>query len=197
MASGNDPGRKEHGMGQTLAEGGAELLKAALLKVQDRIRVYGDQTEIVHPELYGQQFDVLTALHTRFGEHLDTCMGEYFFRPLEGDPDEAQRFCTLITLRGEVPLDNVPELAFAASITNFYLETGCFALDKAAELLVYKNTRTFYGDTPEEVLGQECVRLMEESYETAAKYCTPLLALAEGSMGLEDYMDRVKIEKLP
>ena len=184
-------------MGQTLAEGGAELLKAALLKVQDRIRVSGDQTEIVHPELFGQQFDVLTALHTRFGEHLDTCMGEYFFRPVEGDPDEAQRFYALITLRSDVPLDNVPELAFAVSITNFYLETGCFALNKATDLLVYKNTRTFHGDTPEETLGKECVRLMEEAYETAVKYCTPLLALAEGSMGLEEYMEQIRTDQTP
>ena len=187
----------EQDMGRTLQTGGEELLNEALLKVQEKIGVYGDEARIMHHELHGQKLDVLTAVLERFGEHLDTCMGEYFFRPVEGDPDGGMRFCALISLKSDVPLDQVPELAFALSIVNFYLETGCFALNKATDLLVYKNTRTFHGDTPEEILGEECVRLMEEAYETAAKYCTPLLALAEGSMGLEEYMEQIKTDQTP
>ena len=184
-------------MGQTLKDGGAKLLDAALLKVQEGIGIYGDRSEIMHHELNGQKIDALTAVLERFGEHLDTCMGEYFFRPVEGDPDGSMRFCALISLKSDIPLDQVPELAFALSIANFYLETGCFALNKATDLLVYKNTRTFHGDTPEEILSTECVRLMEETYETAVKYCTPLLALAEGSMGLEEYMEQIKTDGTP
>ena len=103
-----------------------------------------------------------------------------------------QYFCAVLSLRGDIPLKRIPELAFAVSITNFYLETGCFALNKPTDLLAYRNTRTFRGDTSEESILRECVLLMEEAYEIAAKYCTPLLALAEGSMTLTDYMDHVK-----
>ena len=39
--------------------------------------------------------------------------------------------------------------------------------------------------------------LVEEAYETAAKYCTPLLALAEGSMGLEEYMEQIRTDQTP
>ncbi len=179
-------------MGQSLREGGVDLRRRALNAVKERISCFGDRSEIQEVEWEGRRFDVLTAIMTRFGEHLDTCMGEFFFRPVAGDPEGGQYFCAVLSLRGDIPLKRIPELAFAVSITNFYLETGCFALNKPTDLLAYRNTRTFRGDTSEESILRECVLLMEEAYEIAAKYCTPLLALAEGSMTLTDYMDHVK-----
>ena len=44
----------------------------------------------------------------------------------------------MITLRDEIALERVPGLAFALSILNFYLETGCFALNRPADLLIFK-----------------------------------------------------------
>ena len=76
-------------------------------------------------------------------------------------------------------------------MVNFYIETGCFALNKPADMLVYRNTRTFSGDVSEETLCAECIREMEQAYETAAKYCTVVLALAEGSLALDAFMDLI------
>ena len=182
-------------MGQTLKEGGRELRLRALDAVKDRIwSLYADEGKITNPELDGRKLDVMAALHTRFGEHLDKCMGEYFFRPVPGDPGEGQYFTALITLRSDFSVEQVPELAFAMSILNFYIETGCFALNKPTDLLVFKSTRTFAGDTPEETLIRDCVLHMEEAYEIAAKYCTPMFALAEGSMELTEFMGLVRTE---
>ncbi len=167
-------------------------MQKALEAVRDRIRHYGDKAEILETEWQGRKFGVATAELLRFGEHLDRCMGEYFFKPVAGDPDGGQYFCAVITLRSDVPAEQVPELAFALSILNFYLETGCYALNKPTDLLVYRSTRTFQGDTPEDVLVRDCVLLMEEAYEVAAKYCTPVFALAEGSMGIQEFMNILK-----
>ena len=182
-------------MGKTLNEGGREVRLKALESVAEQIRrLYGDRVEITHPILKGRELDVATAALSNFGEHRDTCMGEYFFKPVPGDPDGGQYFISLITLRNDVPIQQVPELAFALSMTNFYIETGCFALDKPTELLVYRGTRTFSGDTPEEVLIRECVLKMEEAYNIASKYATPVLALAEGSMKLMEFLELLKTE---
>ena len=176
-------------MGQTLKEGGRELRLRALDAVKDRIwSLYADEGKITNPELDGRKLDVMAALHTRFGEHLDKCMGEYFFRPVPGDPGEGQYFTALITLRSDFSVEQVPELAFAMSILNFYIETGCFALNKPTNLLVFRCTRTFSGDTPEETLLRECVLLMEEAHEIAEKYCQPVFGLAEGTMTLNEFM---------
>jgi hypothetical protein len=58
-------------------------------------------------------------------------------------------------------------------------------------MLVYRNTRTFSGDVSEETLRVECIREMEQAYETAARYCTVVLALAEGSLSLRGFMDLI------
>ncbi len=176
-------------MVQTLKEGGRELQIRVLEALKKSVALYGDESEITHPEWDGETFDVLTAELTRFGERRDTCMGEYFFRTVAGDPEGSQYFISLITLRNDIPAERVPELAFALSMTNFYIETGCFAISKPADLLVFRNTRSFPGDTPEEVLIKECRLQTEEAYEIASKYCTPILAVAEHSMELKDYLD--------
>ncbi len=181
-------------MGKTLKEGGRELELKALEALREKIAVYGDQAEVLHPEWNGHSLDVLSAVLTRFGEHLDTCMGEYFFKPVAGDPDGGAYFCSVITLKNDFPVEQVPELAFALSMLNFYIETGCFALNKPTGLLVFRSTRTFPGDTPEETLVRDCVLQMEEAYEIAEKYCTPILALAEGSMELQSFMELLKTE---
>ncbi len=179
-------------MGQTLREGGRILEKKVLEAVREGIMTYGDPAEILPTDLNGKPFDVLTARLIRFGEHLDTCLGEYFFRPVPGDPEGGRYFSALITLRNDIPLEHVPEVAYALSMLNFYIETGCFALNKPADLLVYKLVRTFPGDTPEETLLRECVLLMEEAYSIAARYSTPVLALAEGSMDLPAFLKLLK-----
>ncbi len=182
-------------MGLTLKEGGRKLRLKALEAVAEQIRrLYGDRAEITHPMIKGKEADVATAMLANFGEHRDICMGEYFFKPIPGDPYGGQYFISLITLRDDVPLQQVPELAFALSMTNFYIETGGFALDKPTELLVYRGTRTFSGDTPEEVLIRECVLQMEEAYDIASKYATPVLALAEGSLELTKFLEMLKTE---
>ncbi len=182
-------------MGKTLNEGGREVRLKALEAVVKQVgELYADRAEITHPLLKGRELDVATAMLNNFGEHRDTCMGEYFFKPVPGDPDGGQYFIALITLRNDVPVQQVPELAFALSMTNFYIEAGCFVLNKPTDLLAYRGTRTFAGDTPEEVLIKECVLQMEEAYDIASKYATPVLALAEGSLELTKYLEMLKTE---
>ncbi len=175
-------------MGKTLREGGRETERKALQAIQEMILRYGDQSKVLPTKWRGGEYDILTAVHTRFGEHLDTCMGEYFFKPVDGDPDGGRYFCTVITLRNDIPSDVIPELAYALGFLNFYIENGCFAMNLPADLLVFKNVRNFAGDTPEEAAVSDCLRLAQEAYEVAAKYCTPLLAMAEGSLGLAEFM---------
>ena len=180
-------------MGKTLDEGGRELrikaLEAVTKHIQER---YTDQAEIMHPKLQGKELDVATAVLPRFGGHPDTCMGEFCFKPIPEDPEGGQYFISLITLQNDIPVENVPELAFALSIMNFYIEAGCFALNKPTDLLVYRGTRAFAGDTPEEVLIKDCILEMEEAYDIAARYAAPLLDLAEGAMELTKFLEIVK-----
>ena len=175
-------------MSLTLEKGGRTLQLKALQAVEKRLRFYGRQTEIIHPEWQGGKIDVLTTVLNRFGDRLDPCMGEYFFKPVTGEPEDGQYFCVVLTLENDFPMEQVPELAFALSILNFYIETGCFALNKPTNLLVFRCTRTFSGDTPEETLLRECVLLMEEAHEIAEKYCQPVFGLAEGTMTLKEFM---------
>ena len=180
-------------MGTTLAEGGRELRLKVLEAVQERIRsLYADTAEIMHHEEGGQRPDVLTAVMTRFGRHQDACLGEYLFREIPGDPEGGQYFIAFISLRSDFSVKQVPELAFAVSVLNFYIETGCFAMNQPTNLLVYRNTRTFQGDVAKETLIRECTLLMEETYDIAAKYCTPVLALADGSINIQEFLEMLQ-----
>ena len=181
-------------MGQTLKEGGTALEKKTLEAVRDRIRLRGIKAEVRQVDWKGKPLNLVTAELLHFGDSMDTCFGEYFFKPIPGDPDGGRYFCALITLRNDVPLEHIPELAFGLSILNFYIGNGCFALNKPTDLLVYKGVRTIPGDTPEENLENNCFRQMEEAHDIAAKYCTPLLALAEGSMELQRFVQLMKVE---
>ena len=182
-------------MGKTLKEGGRELRLKALEAVKERISsLYGDEAKVIASELDGQELDAATALLTHFGEHQNTCVGEFFFKPVAGDPDKGQYYISLITLSSDFPVKNVPALAFAISILNFYIEAGCFVLNKPTDLLAFRSTRTFPGDTPEETLIRDCVLQTEEAYEIAAKYCTPVLSLAEGSMNVTEFVKMIKTE---
>ncbi|MCR5370740.1 MAG: hypothetical protein K6E83_08545 [Clostridium sp.] len=179
-------------MGRTLKEGGRDLEVKVLNVLKERIAVHGDRAEIVQAEWNGRPLDILAAELTHFGERMDRCLGEYSFEPVPGDPDGAKYFRAVITLRDEIALERVPGLAFALSFLNFYLETGCFALNKPSDLLIFKNTRTFPGDTPEEILVKDAVLLMEEAYETAARYAAPVLSLAEGSMETAEFLELIR-----
>ena len=87
-----------------------------------------------------------------------------------------------------LPEEQVPELAYALSILNFYVETGCFAINKPTDMVVFRSTRTFPGDTPEETLLRDCVLLAEEAHDIAERYCQPVFGLADGTMTLGEFM---------
>ena len=179
-------------MGKTLNEGGAQMERKILEALQEKISRYGDESEILSHEAGEETVEILTAEFTQFGEHLDRVTGEFFFSEVPGDPDGSRYFSAVLTMRDDVPVDNVPDLAFALSMLNFYIEKGCFALNKPADLLAYKAVRFLPGDTEEEILFKECGAELEQAYEIAAKYATVVLALAEGSLSLEKFMELLK-----
>lgn len=181
-------------MSQTLKTGGTGLEHKVLEALKEKIDVYGDDSEIRSEETPWGTVEILTAWFDRFGEHLDAVMGEFLFRDIPGNASGGRYFTSVLTLASDMPIDNIPELALALSMVNFYIEIGCFALNKPADMLVYRNTRTFSGDVSEETLCAECIREMEQAYETAAKYCTVVLALAEGSLALDAFMDLITEE---
>lgn len=176
----------------TLEQGGKELELKILLSMKEKIEEYGDMAEIMHPEAMGETFDILTAEWTGFGEHNDTVTAEFIFRDTPGDTDGGRLLCSTITLRDDVPAENTPELAFAIGIMNFYIEKGSFAINKPTNLVVYRSTRFFHGDTTEDVLLRDCIREMQLSYETASRYVGAVLALAEGSLSIESFMELVR-----
>lgn len=178
-------------MSQTLETGGIELEHKVLEALKEKISVYGDESEIRSEETPAGTVEILTAWFDRFGEHLDAVMGEFLFRDIPGNASGGRYFTSLLTMASDMAIENIPDLAFALSMMNFYIETGCFALNKPADMLVYRNTRTFSGDVSEETLRVECIREMEQAYETAARYCTVVLALAEGSLSLQGFMDLI------
>ena len=162
-------------MSQTLKTGGTGLEHKVLEALKEKIDVYGDDSEIRSEETPWGTVEILTAWFDRFGEHLDAVMGEFLFRDIPGNASGGRYFTSVLTLASDMPIDNIPELA----------------LNKPADMLVYRNTRTFSGDVSEETLCAECIREMEQAYETAAKYCTVVLALAEGSLALDAFMDLI------
>ncbi|MCR5809780.1 MAG: hypothetical protein K6G34_00010 [Lachnospiraceae bacterium] len=171
-----------------LQEGGRELEQKVLEALKEKIAEYGDESEIRHVTTSFGEVDILTAYFTRFGEHLDHVMGEFMFQDKPGDPYGCRYFTAVLTLKEEIPLDNAPELTYALSILNFYIDAGCFAVNKPVDHLVYKNARLFSGDTEEAALMQECILEFEDSVETTLKYNTVVQALAEGSLGLEQFL---------
>ncbi|MDO4804982.1 MAG: hypothetical protein Q4A32_09215 [Lachnospiraceae bacterium] len=175
-------------MNRTLGTGGRELEHQILEALQERISAFGDDSEIRAEETADGGIEILTAWFDRFGEHKDAVMGEFLFRDNPDGGPGGRYFCSVLTLASDMPIENIPDLSLALSVINFYIETGCFALNKPADLLVYRNTRTFSGDVSEEALRAECITEMEQAYETAAKYSTVVLALAEGSLMLEEFM---------
>lgn len=179
-------------MGQTLKEGGRKLELRILGELSKIIRNHGDEARIVPSEESGGIPDILMAEWTRFGGHLDTVMAEFLFRDVPGEPEEGKFFSVVLTLREDVPAENAPELAFASAITNFYLEKGCFALNKATDMLVYKTVRSVAWDEEEERILRDCVLEMEQAREIAARYSPALLAVAEGSLEIGEFMDLVR-----
>lgn len=179
-------------MGKQNSGAGAQAERSVLEALKEKAARYGDEAEILRHKTDLGTVEILTVQFTRFGEHLDTVTGEFFFRPVPGDPDGARFFCSVLTLRDDVPADNVPELALALSMINFYAETGCFALNKPADLLVFKMQRYFSGDTEEPALLKECLQEADLAYETAARYVSVVLALAEGSLSAEQFMGMIE-----
>ena len=181
-------------MGKTLEKNRQELEQEALEALRRKIAKYGDEAEVITHQAGELTVDILTAEFTRFGQHLDTVTGEFLFRQVPGDPDGAEYFSCVLTMTDSIPLDQVAPLSYAISLLNFYMEKGCFALNKASDLLIYRSVRYFPGDTAEETLLRDCTLEMEQAYETAAKYATVVLALAEGSLPLEQFMDLLETE---
>ena len=181
-------------MGKQKSGAGVQAERKVLEALKEKAGRYGDEAEILRHETELGPVEILTVEFTRFGEHLDTVTGEFFFRPVPGDSEGARFFCSVLTIRNDVPADNVPGLTLALSMVNFYAETGCFALNKPADLLVFKMQRHFSGDTEEPALLKECLQEMELAYETAAKYASVVLALAEGSLSPEQFMDLIQTD---
>ncbi len=179
-------------MGQTLREAGKKLEEKALLTLKEKITGAGDYAEILHPVSRKGILDILSAQWREFGERQDTVTAEFIFQKTPDDPDGGTDFHIMITLHDDVPAENTPELAFALSIINFYLEKGCFALNKPTNLLVYRSTRTFSADTAEETLIRDCIREMLQARRIAAKYSSAVMALAEASLSIEVFLELVE-----
>ena len=173
----------------TLRDGGRETEHRVLERLKEWIALSGDTAELYEAEARGETIEILGAMFTRFGEHLDTIPGEFLFRDVPGDPDGARYFCTVLTLKDEILLDQVPELSYGISILNFYIESGCFALNSTADRLVFRSTRIFSGSAAEEDIPGECVMEAEQALDTLRTYNTAVQCLAEGSLPLEGFME--------
>ena len=179
-------------MSKTLSEGGRDLQLTVLNTLMETVRRGGDLAGIIQTESGDGQVDLLDTSLFHFGDGTKPCQAEFYFRPASEDPEGGQIFCAVITLLRDIPYEQVPELALALSILNFYLETGCFALNKPADLLVYKNTGSFSGEITEEALVQECLLFVENTLKVAVKYHETVLALADGTLSLNDFMDMIE-----
>ena len=179
-------------MGQTLREAGKKLEEKALLTLKEKITRADDFAEIIHPVSRKGTLDILSAQWRDFGERRDTVTAEFVFQKTPDDPDGGTDFHVMITLHDDAPAEYTPELAFALSIINFYIEKGCFALNKPTNLLVYRSIRTFSADTSEEILLRDCIMEMLQARRIAAKYSSAVMSLAEGSLSLEVFLDLVE-----
>lgn len=132
--------------------------------------------------------DILTCLFDEFGNDLGDVMGEFFFMPkMEGREEDALYFNCVLTLTEDLMEPMLPNLYEAVGILNYYLETGAFAVNKAGEMLVYRNSLA----VPLEMKDEDALELIAEnvaySVNVSEQFHDILFRVCDGRMSMEEF----------
>ena len=82
-------------------------------------------------------------------------IGDFYFRPLQGEDDPVQVFISVITISDELPPERLPALYEAISYVNFNLPAGCFSIDKDHRFLCYVLSTLMPSDLEDEAIFEE------------------------------------------
>lgn len=137
----------------------------------------------------GLPVDILTTLHTEFGQDSDEAMGEFYFAPNANGESQVQYFTSVITLSEEVNKEHLPELYEAISKLNFYLPVGSFAIDEEDSSLAYKHVVPIRVDCSQEELLQQVDILIAHALSISEEYIAILLHVSEGKATVQDIID--------
>lgn len=132
--------------------------------------------------------DILTILINEFGNNMEDAMGEFFFMPaIEGREEDAFYFNCVLTLTENLTEERLPDLYEAIAILNYYTEAGTFAVSKAGDMLVYRNSIA----VPLEMSDETALELISEniafSLNASERFADVLFRVSDGRMSMEEF----------
>ena len=132
--------------------------------------------------------DILTGLITEFGNSQEEVLAEFFFMPeVDGQEADGLYFHSVITLSERVTEDMLPSLYEATAILNCFAETGTFAVTKAGNTLIYRNSVAMPPTIPDE----DAAKLIEANtmfaINVSEQFIDALFKVADGRMSMEEF----------
>ena len=136
---------------------------------------------------------VLNVILSGSDEDTGNMTGEFFFMESAAN-DEIQYFVNLITVYEDVPEENLPELAVAVSALNTYVPVGAFAIDYAAQSLIYKLTYLMPANADEMSIREAVDNTMGCTFQALTDFSYLLSDVCEGDRSAESVIEVVSGE---
>ena len=132
--------------------------------------------------------DIVTALITEFGNSQDEVLAEFFFMPeVEGRESDGLYFHSVFTLTEDVTEEMLPRLYEATAILNCVTETGTFAVTKAGNTLIYRNSIAMPLDTPDDMAEKLMAANAMFAINVSEQFIDMLFKVADGRMSMEEF----------
>lgn len=161
-----------------------QLLKA----LQKRMKEWEIESVYRDGESEGIPMDILTILVNEFGNGLTDVMGEFFFMPeVEGIAEDALRFNCIFTLSEQLDTERLPELYEAIGLLNFYTEAGTFAVDKAGNMLVYRNSIVLSPELDDATALEQITINFAFSMNVSERFADVLVRVNDGRLSMEEF----------
>ncbi len=149
------------------------------------------QKQLVPAKVSGgpeEPVEVLTVLLADYVEDGLTSSAEFFFLPNKED-DELQFFVNLVTIAQDIAADRLNELCTAIAFINTYVIAGAFALDAAANTLVYKHSYEMPIDLDGEKIRDNLDIAMGVAMKAVQEYGYLLVSVNEGRRTAESVIE--------
>ena len=163
--------------------------KIQLLKsVQEKLKEWEITSLYRKSEEDNLPMDILTVLINDFGNGFDEVMGEFFFMPeVEGRIEDALCFHCVLTLSDTLMSETLSNLYEAIGTLNYVTETGQFAISRAGEMLVYRNSLALPLEMTDETDLELIMANVAFSLNVAEKFADIIARVNDGRMSIEEF----------
>ncbi len=155
------------------------------IKVASRLRLMENEPDLA--------MNVLQVLHNDFSLDGKEVLGEYGFSPAS-NIDDVQYFVASLILMEDVPEENITDLLAAVGLANFFLVSGCFALDVSERELIYKNTVPLLDSMTDEQMVAEINVIIVNGLDFSEQFAYLLTEVGNGNINLDQFMDALADE---